>query len=134
MGGGRLDPAKAARERRLTNHLNDYVDEVISHIRRVNSTMLFGPGEAKIEFKNRLENQVPGGNVVRLETVDRLSDSQIAAKVQQGFHTTHNVSTGVWYSVDLSRSGFERAVSLNPLMGLAAFFFGRSAEAVPQVN
>jgi hypothetical protein len=81
----RLDPVEAARERRFTNHLNDYYDEVISHIRSANSIMLFGPGETTIEFKNRLESQDLGGYIVGLETVGKLSDYQIATKVQQHF-------------------------------------------------
>ncbi len=86
-GDARLHPGEAARERRFTNQLNDYFDEVISHIQTVNSIMLFGPGEAKIEFKNRLETQELGGHVVGLETVNKLTDRQIAIRVQQRFQS-----------------------------------------------
>lgn len=87
VGSAQFNLAEDARERRFTNRLNDYFDEVISHIRTVNSIMLFGPGETKLEFKSRLESQALGGQIVGLETVGKLSDLQIAAKVQQRFQS-----------------------------------------------
>lgn len=85
-GGAQTDMAEDMRDRRFTNPLNKYYDEVIAHIREADSILIFGPGEAKVEFKNRLESEGLGGRVVGIETVDKMTDRQIAAKVRQCFH------------------------------------------------
>ena len=85
-GGAQTDMAEDMRDRRFTNHLNKYYDAVISHIREADSILIFGPGEAKVEFKNRLESEGLGGRIVGIETVDKMTDRQIAAKVRQCFH------------------------------------------------
>ncbi len=84
-GGAQADTAEDMRDRRFTNHLNKYYDAVISHIREADSILIFGPGEAKVEFKNRLESEGLGGRIVGVETVDKMTDRQIAAKVRQRF-------------------------------------------------
>ncbi len=73
------------RDRRFTTHLNRYYDEVISHIRDADSILICGPGEAKGELKTRLESQKLGERVVAVETEDKMTDRQIAAKVRQYF-------------------------------------------------
>ena len=45
------------------------------------SLLIFGPGEAKGEFRKRLEKEKPGTRTVTLETVDKMTDRQVAAKV-----------------------------------------------------
>jgi stalled ribosome rescue protein Dom34 len=86
-GGSRSEEGKAddQRDRQFTGHLNTYYDEVIAHIRDAESILLFGPGEAKGEFEKRLANKGLGGRVVGIETVDKMTDHQIAAKVRQHF-------------------------------------------------
>ncbi|MGH8502631.1 MAG: hypothetical protein ACREVE_09190 [Gammaproteobacteria bacterium] len=54
-------------------------------IRDAESILLFGPGEAKDELKQRLEGNNLAGRVVGVETVDKMTDRQIAAKVRQHF-------------------------------------------------
>jgi len=49
------------------------------------SILLFGPGEAKGEFEERLASKGLGGRVVGVETVDKMTAPQIAAKVRQHF-------------------------------------------------
>ena len=71
------------RDRQFAVHLDRYYDEVISHIRDAESILLFGPGEAKGEFKARLASKGLGGRIVGVETVDKMTDHQIAAKVRQ---------------------------------------------------
>jgi hypothetical protein len=73
------------RDRQFTVHLNRYYDEVISHIRDAESILLFGPGEAKGELEKRLANKGLGGRIVGTETVDKMTDHQIAEKVRQHF-------------------------------------------------
>jgi hypothetical protein len=81
----RLVPADDSRQRAFTGHLNIYYDAVIASIRDAESILIFGPGEAKDELKERLEEHNLGGCVVGMETVDRMTDRQIAAKVRQYF-------------------------------------------------
>jgi len=78
-------PADNKPERRFIAHLNIYYDEVISCIRDAESILIFGPGEAKGELKKHLEREGLGGRIVGIETVDEMTDGQIAAKVKQYF-------------------------------------------------
>ena len=73
------------RDRQFGNHLNSYYDEVIAVIRDADSIQIFGPGEAKGELEKRLERTELRGRVVGVETVDKMTDRQIAAKVRQRF-------------------------------------------------
>ena len=86
-GGNRSEEGSAddQRDRQFAAHLNRYYDEVISHIREADSILLFGPGEAKVELEKRLASKGLGGRVVGVETVDKMTAPQIAAKVRQHF-------------------------------------------------
>jgi hypothetical protein len=57
----------------------------IACIRDAESILIFGPGEAKVELKERLEGSNLGGRVVGIETAEKMTDRQIAAKVRQHF-------------------------------------------------
>jgi len=78
-------PADDIRQRTLTGHLNIYYDAVIASIRGAESILIFGPGEAKGQLKERLEKHKLGGRIVGIETVDKMTDRQIAAKVRKHF-------------------------------------------------
>jgi hypothetical protein len=78
-------PADDSRQRNYTGHLHIYYDAVIGSIRDAESILIFGPGEAKEELKKRLEENHLGGRVRGIETVDKMTDRQIAAKVRQRF-------------------------------------------------
>lgn len=86
-GGNRSEEGSAddQRDRQFTAHLNRYYDDVISHIRDAESILLFGPGEAKVELEKRLASKGLGGRVVGVETVDKMTAPQIAAKVRRHF-------------------------------------------------
>lgn len=86
-GGSRSEEGKAddQRDRQFTGHLNNYYDEVISHIRDAESILIFGPGEAKSELEKRLGSKGLSGRIIGIETVDKMTDRQIAAKVRQRF-------------------------------------------------
>ena len=73
------------RDRQFQTHLNQYYDQVIKHIASAKSIFIFGPGEAKVEFKKRLEGEGMGGLIVGVETVDKMTPHQIAAKIHQHF-------------------------------------------------
>ena len=72
-------------DRRFADHLSAFYDEVISHIREAEAILLFGPGEAKGELEKRLESKGFGRLIVGVETIDKMTDRQIAAKVRQRF-------------------------------------------------
>ena len=78
-------PADDSRQRTLTKHLNIYYDAVIASIRGAESILIFGPGEAKGELKKRLVKSKLGGSIVSVETVDKMTNRQIAAKVRKYF-------------------------------------------------
>lgn len=78
-------PASDSRQKTFTGHLNIYYDAVIAAMRDAESILIFGPGEAKGELRKRLERDSLGGRIVAIETVDKMTDRQIAAKVRQHF-------------------------------------------------
>lgn len=80
------------RDRQYTNRLNSFYDAVIDVIQNVESILVIGPGEAKGELVKRLELEKFGGRIAGLETVDKMTDLQIAEKVRQYFETQKNAS------------------------------------------
>jgi hypothetical protein len=78
-------PADDSRERAFTGHLNIYYDAVIASIRDAEAILILGPGEAKGELKKRLKSEKLSGRIVGIETVDKMTDRQIAARVRQRF-------------------------------------------------
>jgi len=77
-----LVPADDSQEKALTGHLDKYYDEVISHLRDAELILIFGPGEAKGELAKRIESSKLSGRIAGIETVDKMTDRQIAAKVR----------------------------------------------------
>lgn len=73
------------RNKKFLDYLSKYYDDVISHIRGAESILILGPGEAKGEFVERLQSEDLGGRIVGIETVDKMTDRQIAARVRQQF-------------------------------------------------
>jgi hypothetical protein len=80
QGGG-----EDQQDRQFTGHLNSYYDEVIACLRDAESIFIFGPGEAKGELEKRLARKGLSGRVVSIETVDKMTEREIAAKVRQYF-------------------------------------------------
>jgi len=78
--------AEDQRDRRYGSHLDRYYDEVISQMKGATSILIFGPGEAKQEFKKRFETKSIGGRIVGFETTDKLTNPQIVAKVKAYFN------------------------------------------------
>lgn len=75
------------RDRRFWNHLGEYYDQIIAHIRDASEIQIFGPGGAKYELQKHLENEGLAGRIVSLEDADKLTDHQIATRVQKRFPT-----------------------------------------------
>jgi hypothetical protein len=74
-------------DRKFGNELNSYYDEVIAVIRDAQSVRVFGPGEAKHELEHRLEHAGLKKLVAKVETVDKMTDRQIAAMVRGSVRT-----------------------------------------------
>jgi hypothetical protein len=73
------------RDRRFWDHLGEYYDKIIAHIRDATEIQIFGPQEAKYELQKHMESAGLSGFIVSLEDTGNLTDLQIAAKVQKRF-------------------------------------------------
>jgi len=51
------------------------------------AVLIFNPAEAKGDLKKRLESKELSRRIIGIETVDKMMDRQIAAKVRQRFLT-----------------------------------------------
>src|SRR5512147_618954 len=78
-------PADDSRQKSFTGHLNIYYDAVIACIRDAESILIFGPGEAKGELRERLKKYHLDDRIAGVKTMDKMSDNQIAAKVRRYF-------------------------------------------------
>jgi hypothetical protein len=78
-----LGSTEDIRERQFGQHLNRYYDEVITAVREADSIHIFGPGEAKHELESRLERAGLKNCVSTVETADKMTDRQIAARVRE---------------------------------------------------
>ncbi len=77
--------ADDSRQRKFTGHLKIYYDALIACIGDAESILIFGPGEAKGELKKRLKRNGLGGRIAGFETIDYMTDRQVAAKVRLFF-------------------------------------------------
>jgi stalled ribosome rescue protein Dom34 len=77
--------AENMQDRKYTNNLGRYYDAIIGYIRDADSIQIFGPGEAKGELVKRLKSKNLRKRIVSIETTDKLTDPQIAARVRQQF-------------------------------------------------
>lgn len=77
--------AEDQRDRKFTNTLNKFYDEVIAVIRDAETIQIFGPGEAKGELEKRLEHEGLKAHILAVEAADKMTDRQISAKVRERF-------------------------------------------------
>ena len=71
------------RDRQYTEHLNKYYDNVITHLTSTKSIYLFGPGEAKGEFKKRIAKKGLANRVVGVDSADKMTENEMVAKVSR---------------------------------------------------
>ena len=83
--GSREGAPEDTRERHFEGELARYYDEVIACIRDAEAILILGPGEAKGELKARLVHDGSASRIVGVETVDKMTDHQIVAKVRGHF-------------------------------------------------
>jgi hypothetical protein len=83
--GPRASGAEDTRERHFESQLREFYDDVIAQVRDAKAILILGPGEAKGELRARLEHEGLGARIVGVETVDKMTDRQVAAKVREHF-------------------------------------------------
>jgi hypothetical protein len=74
--------AEDVQDRKFNNHLGRFYEILITLMRDADSIWIFGPGEAKTELGNQLERNNLGGKITGIEPEDKMTISQITAKVQ----------------------------------------------------
>lgn len=87
-GGSRQDglqTTEAIRGKKLDAQLGKYFDDITAYIRDAELIQIFGPGDAKNELAKRLEKDGLKERIVEIETMDNMTDNQIAAKVRERF-------------------------------------------------
>ena len=73
-------------EGRYDQHLDRYYDQVISRLGQPEALLIFGPGEAKLQLKERLSrSKALSKCIVGIETTDKLTDRQIVTKVKEHY-------------------------------------------------
>ena len=77
--------AETQLDRRFNEHLNKYYNQIISQVNDADSLYVFGSGEAKHEFEKRLRSEKCRISKIHVETADKMTDRQIAAKVRKYF-------------------------------------------------
>ncbi|MDO9122701.1 MAG: hypothetical protein Q7U31_12990 [Anaerolineaceae bacterium] len=65
--------------------LNRYYSEIAYKIRETDSILIFGPGEAKLEFAALLKSEKLGSKIASVDTADKMTDRQISEKVHAYF-------------------------------------------------
>ena len=80
-----LVPADDRQERRLRGQLNIYYAAAVACMQGAGGVLIFGPGEAKGELKKRIVKSRCGIRVLGVETVDKMTDRQVLARVRNYF-------------------------------------------------
>jgi hypothetical protein len=77
--------AENQRDRKYTNSLNVYYDKLSTIVSDADCVQIFGPGEAKGELEKRLALAGFSAHISAVQTADKMTDRQIAAKVRDHF-------------------------------------------------
>ena len=80
-------PADGKRDRKETAELNKFYDAVIPHFSRAGAVYICGPGEARKQLKNRMDEKHSVAGKVEIEAADSMTDAQVVAKVRKHFAT-----------------------------------------------
>ena len=73
-------------EDRLKGQLRKYYHQIIKRISDADRILIFGPGEAKVEVKKKIEKSKEfAGKIKQVESADKMTKRQIAAKVRAFF-------------------------------------------------
>ena len=77
--------AEDRQERKLTADRKKFYEEVFAGLHGATAVLILGPGEAKGEFDKHIKSKKLRGLTVELETTDKMTDRQLAAKVGEHF-------------------------------------------------
>lgn len=72
-------------DNQYTEYLNKYYKKVITQVRDADSLLVIGPGEAKQEFKKRLIHEGLNKKLIGIQSADKMTNRQLAAKIQTYF-------------------------------------------------
>lgn len=86
MGDQHLSREQKINERKK-HQLNDYLDDVMNHLKISDEVFIFGPAEVKNKLaaaikENTLLSKV---HLIGVETADSMTDNQVVAKVKEAF-------------------------------------------------
>lgn len=74
-------PVNYLSQRIFQEQINIYYDEIIASICDANSILIFDSNTAKDELRYRLEMNKLGDRIVGIETIDKMTERQISAKI-----------------------------------------------------
>jgi hypothetical protein len=72
-------------DNQFMEQLKKYYDRVAILLKGASSILIFGPGEARIEFKARLEREKGPPREIQVQPADKMTDRQIVARVREHF-------------------------------------------------
>src|ERR1044071_7277412 len=73
------------RDRRFWNHLGEYYDKVIAHIRDAEEIEIFGPDVAKDELQKRLQDEGLSEHIWGKKNAEKITNLRMPTKVQHRF-------------------------------------------------
>ena len=74
-----------SRERKFRLHLKRYFEEVFLKVKDADALLVMGPGPAKAEFHKHIKGSALANRIVAIETAEKLTHRQLAARVRQQF-------------------------------------------------
>ena len=75
-------------EDRIKGQLRKYYHQIVKRISDADRILIFGPGEAKVELKKEIEKSKEfAGKIIKIESADKMTKRQIAAKVKFFFNS-----------------------------------------------
>jgi hypothetical protein len=72
-------------ERKVASDRKDYYADVLATLHGASAVLILGPGEAKGELSKQIKAKKVRGLAVEVETADKMTDRQLAAKVSEHF-------------------------------------------------
>jgi hypothetical protein len=72
-------------QRKFTQEMSHYFDEILSIISGAQRLLIFGPGEARMHLHKRIASELASTCDIQVEPADKLTDRQIAAHVREHF-------------------------------------------------
>jgi stalled ribosome rescue protein Dom34 len=74
-------------QRKFTEELDHYYDEILSVVSGARALLIIGPGEAKSHLRKHLEETLAKTCAIQVETADKMTDRQIVAHVREHFES-----------------------------------------------